>query len=163
MPHSPRDVFEDPAKYWGFLTVKSDEDFEGQHFDRKEAGQPQDFQGPGSRTALGSLRDQIKECVSAFANSNVEGGLLVLGISSSGEIKGVDHLNENQLNAVVIKGLAMQILSLTKLNWASTDSLCGEPITTKYAGDIAYLTAAFMRQGKPFNLHPVLEQTPWFI
>lgn len=61
------------------------------------------------------------------------------------------------------KGLAMQILSLTKLNWASTDSLCGEPITTKYAGDIAYLTAAFMRQGKPFNLHPILEQTPWFI
>jgi hypothetical protein len=62
-----------------------------------------------------------------------------------------------------VKGLAMQILSLTKLNWGSTDSLCGEPITTKYAGDIAYLTAAFMRQGKPFTLHPVLEQTPWFI
>jgi hypothetical protein len=38
--------------------------------------------------------------------------------------------------------LAVQILSLTKLNWASTDSLCSEPITVKYAGDIAYLTAA---------------------
>jgi hypothetical protein len=43
-----------------------------------------------------------------------------------------------------LRVLAMQILSLTKLNWASTDSLCAEPITTKYAGDIAYLTAAFM-------------------
>lgn len=62
-----------------------------------------------------------------------------------------------------LKALAFQILSLTKLNWASTDSLCGEPITTKYAGDIAYLTAAFMRQKESFKLHPVLEKTPWFL
>jgi predicted HTH transcriptional regulator len=62
-----------------------------------------------------------------------------------------------------LKALAVQILSLTKLNWASTDSLCGEPITTKYAGDIAYLTAAFLRQGQKFRLHPVLEKTPWFL
>ncbi len=62
-----------------------------------------------------------------------------------------------------LKALAVQILSLTKLNWASTDSLCGEPITTKYAGDIAYLTAAFLRQSNSFSLHPVLEKTPWFI
>jgi hypothetical protein len=62
-----------------------------------------------------------------------------------------------------LRALARQILSLTKLNWASTDSLCAEPITTKYAGDIAYLTAAFMRQGGEFKLHPVLERTPWFI
>jgi predicted HTH transcriptional regulator len=59
--------------------------------------------------------------------------------------------------------LAVQVLNLTKLNWASTDSFCGEPITLKYAGDIAYLTAAFLRQSEPFTLHPVLEQTPWFI
>ena len=63
-----------------------------------------------------------------------------------------------------LRALAKQILSLTKLNWASTDSLCAEPITTKYAGDIAYLTAAFLRQeSSPFRLHPVLERTPWFI
>jgi hypothetical protein len=63
-----------------------------------------------------------------------------------------------------LRTLAFQILSLTKLNWASTDSLCGEPITTKYAGDIAYLTSAFLRQGdSPFKLHPTLEKTPWFI
>ena len=62
-----------------------------------------------------------------------------------------------------IKSLAVQILSLTKLNWASTNSLCGEPITTKYAGDIAYLTDAFLRQGGEFRLHPTLENTPWFI
>lgn len=62
-----------------------------------------------------------------------------------------------------LRALAAQILALTKLNWSSTDSLCGEPITTKYAGDIAYLTAAFLRQHETFNLHPVLEPTPWFI
>jgi argonaute-like protein implicated in RNA metabolism and viral defense len=62
-----------------------------------------------------------------------------------------------------LRALAFQILSLTKLNWASTDSLCGEPITTKYAGDIAYLTSAFLRQESQFKLHPVLEKTPWFI
>lgn len=62
-----------------------------------------------------------------------------------------------------LRAIAAQILSLTKLNWGSTDSLCGEPITTKYAGDIAYLTSAFLRQGENFQLHPVLERTPWFI
>jgi predicted HTH transcriptional regulator len=63
-----------------------------------------------------------------------------------------------------LRAIAAQILSLTKLNWASSDSLCAEPITTKYAGDIAYLTAAFMRQSAPeFQLHPVLERTPWFL
>jgi argonaute-like protein implicated in RNA metabolism and viral defense len=62
-----------------------------------------------------------------------------------------------------LRVLASQVLNLTKLNWASTDSFCGEPITLKYAGDIAYLTAAFLRQSEPFTLHPVLETTPWFI
>ncbi|MDE2644801.1 MAG: putative DNA binding domain-containing protein [Bacteroidota bacterium] len=62
-----------------------------------------------------------------------------------------------------LRVLATQVLNLTKLNWASTDSFCGEPITLKYAGNIAYLTAAFLRQSEPFNLHPVLEKTPWFI
>jgi predicted HTH transcriptional regulator len=62
-----------------------------------------------------------------------------------------------------LKALAVQVLCLTKLNWASTDSLTGEPITTKYAGDIAYLTAAFLRQRDEFKLHPVLERTPWFL
>jgi hypothetical protein len=62
-----------------------------------------------------------------------------------------------------LRALAFQILGLTKLNWASTDSLCGEPITTKYAGDIAYLTFAFLRQSPSFKLHATLERTPWFI
>ncbi len=62
-----------------------------------------------------------------------------------------------------MKALAVQVLSLTKLNWASTDAFCGEPITLKYAGDIAYLAAAFLRQSEPFKLHPALERSPWFL
>ncbi len=61
------------------------------------------------------------------------------------------------------KALAVQVLSLTKLNWASTDSVSGESITTRYAGDIAYLTDAFLRQSDSFSLDSVLESTPWFI
>jgi hypothetical protein len=41
--------------------------------------------------------------------------------------------------------------------------MTGEPITTKYAGAIAYLTAAFLRQKEAFKLHPALERTPWFL
>ena len=73
-----------------------------------------------------------------------------------------EDLNKNYIN-VDLRIIANHILSLTKLNWASTDSLCGEPITTKYAGNIAYLTSAFLRQGSPLKLHKVLESTPWFI
>lgn len=62
-----------------------------------------------------------------------------------------------------LHALARQLLALTKLNWGSSDSMTGEPITTKYAGDIAYLTAAFLRQGTTFKLHPALERTPWFL
>lgn len=62
-----------------------------------------------------------------------------------------------------LRSLAVQLLSLTKLNWASTDSLCAEPITIKYAGDVAYFTDAFLRQGQAFRLHPRLSKTAWFI
>ncbi len=75
----------------------------------------------------------------------------------------VERSDGSMVSSPDLKALAVQILSLTKLNWASTDSLTGEPITTKYAGDIAYLTAAFLRQRDNFKLHPVLERTPWFL
>ncbi len=35
---SPRDVYEDPKAFWPYLTQERDDDVEGQHFDRKEAG-----------------------------------------------------------------------------------------------------------------------------
>jgi len=45
--------------------------------------------------------------------------------------------------------------SPTRLDSASTDSLCREPITTKHAGNATCLTVAFMRQDGSFGLHPV--------
>lgn len=96
---SPRQVFDDPSGHWIFLTQCSDDHFEGQHFDRKEAGQS-GITPSVLRNQLKNLREQIAETVSAFANSNVEGGLLVLGISSSGIVNGIDHLSEGQRNSL---------------------------------------------------------------
>jgi argonaute-like protein implicated in RNA metabolism and viral defense len=61
--------------------------------------------------------------------------------------------------------IAQHMLSLTKLNWASTKPFCREPITTKYAGDIAYLMNAFLSSGASdqFKLNPKLERIPWFL
>ena len=36
-----RRVFDDPQAHWAYLTQPTDDGFEGQHFDRKEAGRPQ--------------------------------------------------------------------------------------------------------------------------
>ena len=95
----PREVFDNPDAFWSFLTEPSDDKFEGQHFDRKEACRP-DTNGTVSRSDLKCLREEIKECISAFANKNVEGGLLVVGIASNGLVKGTDHLNEQQRNSI---------------------------------------------------------------
>jgi predicted HTH transcriptional regulator len=96
---NPRSVFDDPHAYWGYLTQPTDDGFEGQHFDRKEAGRPQ-AGGTISSSALGGLKELVVKTISAFANSNVEGGLLVLGISSGGGIAGIDHLTEDQKNSI---------------------------------------------------------------
>ena len=88
-----------------------------------------------------------------------------LGTPQALEVNVYRNATENeQPGPVDHRAIARQILSLTKLNWASTDSLCAEPITIKYAKDIAYLTEAFQRQeSRVFTLNPVLERTPWFI
>ncbi len=36
----PKQVFDDPDAHWTFVTVAEDTGFEGQCFDRKEAGRP---------------------------------------------------------------------------------------------------------------------------
>jgi len=96
---NPRDVFDDPASHWPFLTTPRDDDFEGQQFDRKLAGQIPAGGGMDKKD-LASVRKLITKTVSAFANSNRQGGLLVLGISSSGQIEGVDHLSEAEKNSL---------------------------------------------------------------
>lgn len=59
--------------------------------------------------------------------------------------------------------IALHILALSKLNWASSQSVNGEPVTIKYARDIARLSQVFLRRKGSFYLHPALEKTPWFI
>ena len=99
MGPSPRAVYEDPASHWAFLTQPSDDSFEGQHFDRKEAGQrTSDAKRLGNQ--LRQLREGITETISGFANSNVEGGLLVIGIASNGDVEGINHLTEEQKNSL---------------------------------------------------------------
>jgi predicted HTH transcriptional regulator len=56
-----------------------------------------------------------------------------------------------------------QILSLTRLNWASSRSFCHTPITIKFANDIAYLMNVFLATGSSFTLHERLRSTPWFL
>jgi hypothetical protein len=73
----PKQVCNDPGAYWDFITVAADATFEGQHFDRKEAGRPE-ADGTVHNSKLKNIRDQVEECVSAFANAT--GGLLVLGV-----------------------------------------------------------------------------------
>ena len=100
MPIRPQDVYDNPDGNWDFLTAPADRDFEGQHFDRKEGGRPRP-DGSVSGSDIRGLRDQIVECVSAFANANRDGGLLVVGIASDGSVRGLKHLNEDQINQIM--------------------------------------------------------------
>lgn len=67
--------------------VAMDAGFESQHFDRKEAGRPE-ADGTVHNAKLRNIRDLIEEYVSVFANAT--GGLLVLGVSSTGAVIGSD-------------------------------------------------------------------------
>jgi hypothetical protein len=80
---APREVFENPRHYWSFLTRPKDDEVEGQHFDRKQAGKLSP-DGTLTGSQVNNIVQNVTECISAFANSNIEGGLLVLGIASNG-------------------------------------------------------------------------------
>ena len=95
---TPLEVFEDPTKYWDFLTLENDSQFEGQFFDRKEAGRPDPQEGIVLQSTVRNLKGQVQKSVSAFANTNPEGGLLVLGIGATGVVFGTRHLREAQRN-----------------------------------------------------------------
>ncbi len=95
----PRQLFDDPTTYWHLITATNDEAFESQTTDRKEAGHP-DASGRCSQSQLKNVQDAIQHTVSAFANSNRDGGLLVLGVSKTGEVTGIDHLTDDQRTAL---------------------------------------------------------------
>jgi len=65
--------------------------------------------------------------------------------------------------AIDMNAIAYNLLALTKLNWASTKSYCREPITTKFAGNIAYLTARFKDIEWKHIVNSALRDKPWFL
>jgi hypothetical protein len=72
----------------------------------------------------------------------------------------IQPLFKNEI--ININEIAQHILSLTRLNWASTRQFCHEPITTKFARDIAYLMNVFMND-KNFSINERLKNKPWFL
>ena len=91
-------VFENPASYLSFICVPDDNEFEGQHFDRKQVGQA-DSRGKIQKTSFSTVLEHVEKTMSAFANA--DGGLLILGISKTGQITGVDFLGEGEKNALL--------------------------------------------------------------
>src|SRR6266496_1759835 len=95
----PRGVFEYPDRYWEFLTAPDDALLEDDRFDRKEACRP-DSSGRVTVSQLSALREDLVATVSAFTNDSLTGGLIILGISRSGEVKGTRHLADDQKNSI---------------------------------------------------------------
>lgn len=88
---TPKEVFDNPLQYLDFLQSP---DFEGQHFERKEVR-------IDTNNQITTLKDKIKQCISAFANRNREGGTLVIGITDDGAIKGTQHVDESTMNSIL--------------------------------------------------------------
>ena len=88
---TPKEVYDNPLEYLDFFQSA---DFEGQCFDRKEVRTEHSRQ-------LKTLKENVTKCISAFANSNRAGGLLVLGIADDGTIKGVEHVDETKMNSII--------------------------------------------------------------
>ena len=75
----PSDIIANPSNYINFITSKN---FEGQWFERKEVVQ---------EVSLKNLKESILKTASGFANSNREGGIIVLGVTDSGDISGIQE------------------------------------------------------------------------
>jgi hypothetical protein len=63
--------------------------------------------------------------------------------------------------------LALQVLGLTKLDWATATPLVRQPITLQFSQELAYLTAAISAQEWQGMTSPevneILNRRPWFI
>src|SRR6185437_696147 len=94
MAFKPRAVFDSFSSHLGHFAAATDAEVEDQLFDRKEVVRP--VTGNVSAQAIREIKQEIKETVSAFANSNAAGGLLVLGIAKNGALRGLKHLTDPQ-------------------------------------------------------------------
>jgi ADP-ribosylglycohydrolase len=78
------------------------------------------------------------------------------------KILSVVVINLKEPESINIQTVAQHILSLTRLNWASTRNFCHEPITVKFAGDISYFMNVFMNDPS-FHVSERIRNKPWFL
>ncbi len=110
---TPKEVFDNPLQYLEFFQSA---DFEGQYFERKEVR-------IDTNNQTNTLKDKIKQCISAFANSNRAGGLLILGIADDGTIKGTQHVDESTMNSIlqVARDLSNHATQLEEVGLPNSD------------------------------------------
>jgi len=77
------------------------------------------------------------------------------------------RLKQHPNEFLTINDVALQVLSLTKLDWATVAPFVREPVTLRYAREIAYLTAAISEEEwgritRP-EVNAILSKRPWFI
>src|SRR5713226_7248302 len=80
MTFNPREHFQSPD--WDVLTAPK---IEGQFFERK----------------VTTDREKLAEAISAFANSNPRGGLIVNGITDDGTIRGLDQFGNTKIQELL--------------------------------------------------------------
>ena len=78
------------------------------------------------------------------------------------KILSVAVINLKEPESINIQTVAQHILSLTRLNWASTRDFCHEPITVKFAKDISYFMNVFMNDPS-FHVSERIRNKPWFL
>jgi len=86
----PKNAFDNPASHLTYFTSR---EFEDQHFERKEFPNL-------TQSSFSKFKEQLIEAVSAFANANRNGGLIVLGISDEGIVKG-NSIGEEKIREIL--------------------------------------------------------------
>lgn len=68
---------------------------------------------------------------------------------------------------ISLDDIALQVFSLTKLDWATVTPLVREPVTLQFSREVSYLTAAISEQEWQLIVRPevnvILNTKPWFI
>jgi hypothetical protein len=103
---TPREVFDQPD-----LVFLQSARLERQYFERKEAPtleqckkeKPDKDVHATLKQKINELREKIQSSLGSFAVSNQEpsGGLLVLGITDDGKIRGLNHLTRDDLRRLI--------------------------------------------------------------
>ena len=88
-----KSVYANPNDNLEFLTQIDDDRFESQTIERKQVENSNGGKEI-SKSRFSAVREHIEKTMCGFANAN--GGLLVLGITKTGDFAGIDHLSGKQ-------------------------------------------------------------------